>query len=103
MVLRLIEREYRRYDVSDFVMRLLEVFLQIMRESLMLVTALNPHIGYDKACKIAKVMFRTLQITYHAHLWIGSVLSGFCRWNPLKCFPRDTLRLDREFDVHFVP
>lgn len=26
----------------------------IMRESLMLVTALNPHIGYDKAAKIAK-------------------------------------------------
>ena len=25
-----------------------------MRESLMLVTALNPHIGYDKAAKIAK-------------------------------------------------
>ncbi|CAJ0587629.1 unnamed protein product, partial [Mesorhabditis spiculigera] len=27
---------------------------KIMRESLMLVTALNPHIGYDKAAKIAK-------------------------------------------------
>ena len=27
---------------------------QLMRESLMLVTALNPHIGYDKAAKIAK-------------------------------------------------
>ncbi|CAI2348979.1 unnamed protein product [Caenorhabditis sp. 36 PRJEB53466] len=26
----------------------------IMRESLMLVTALNPHIGYDNAAKIAK-------------------------------------------------
>jgi fumarate hydratase class II len=25
-----------------------------LRESLMLVTALNPHIGYDKAAKIAK-------------------------------------------------
>lgn len=25
-----------------------------MAESLMLVTALNPHIGYDKAAKIAK-------------------------------------------------
>lgn len=25
-----------------------------MHESLMLVTALNPHIGYDKAAKIAK-------------------------------------------------
>ncbi len=27
---------------------------QLMRESLMLVTALNPHIGYEKAAKIAK-------------------------------------------------
>lgn len=27
---------------------------QLMRESLMLVTALNPHIGYDNAAKIAK-------------------------------------------------
>ena len=27
---------------------------QLMRDSLMLVTALNPHIGYDKAAKIAK-------------------------------------------------
>jgi fumarate hydratase class II len=27
---------------------------QLMNESLMLVTALNPHIGYDNAAKIAK-------------------------------------------------
>lgn len=27
---------------------------RIMRESLMLVTALNPHIGYESAAKIAK-------------------------------------------------
>uniref|UniRef100_A0A0E9VPD5 Fumarase C C-terminal domain-containing protein n=1 Tax=Anguilla anguilla TaxID=7936 RepID=A0A0E9VPD5_ANGAN len=27
---------------------------KLMNESLMLVTALNPHIGYDKAAKIAK-------------------------------------------------
>jgi fumarate hydratase class II len=26
----------------------------LLNESLMLVTALNPHIGYDKAAKIAK-------------------------------------------------
>uniref|UniRef100_A0A1I7X2G5 Annexin n=1 Tax=Heterorhabditis bacteriophora TaxID=37862 RepID=A0A1I7X2G5_HETBA len=30
------------------------ILFQIMRESLMLVTALNPHIGYDNAAKIAK-------------------------------------------------
>lgn len=28
---------------------------QLLNESLMLVTALNPHIGYDNACKIAKL------------------------------------------------
>src|SRR5204863_3862795 len=27
---------------------------QLMRNSLMLVTALNPHVGYDKAAQIAK-------------------------------------------------
>ncbi|HEV8520054.1 MAG TPA: class II fumarate hydratase, partial [Burkholderiales bacterium] len=27
---------------------------KLLRESLMLVTALNPHIGYDKAAQIAK-------------------------------------------------
>lgn len=31
-----------------------ENIAKIMNESLMLVTALNPHIGYDKAAKIAK-------------------------------------------------
>ena len=30
-----------------------------MQRSLMLVTALNPHIGYDKAAKIAKEAHRT--------------------------------------------
>ena len=31
-----------------------EQISKLMNESLMLVTALNPHIGYDKAAKIAK-------------------------------------------------
>jgi fumarate hydratase class II len=31
-----------------------DVIERLMRESLMLVTALNPHIGYDKAAYIAK-------------------------------------------------
>ena len=30
---------------------------QLMQQSLMLVTALNPHIGYDKAAQIAKKAF----------------------------------------------
>ena len=29
-----------------------------MQKSLMLVTALNPHIGYDNAAKIAKYAFK---------------------------------------------
>ena len=31
---------------------------KLMNESLMLVTALNPHIGYDKAAAIAKTAHR---------------------------------------------
>jgi len=31
---------------------------QLLHESLMLVTALNPHIGYDKAATIAKTAHR---------------------------------------------
>ncbi|MBI4880898.1 MAG: class II fumarate hydratase [Planctomycetes bacterium] len=31
---------------------------QLLRESLMLVTALNPHVGYDKAAKIAKKAYQ---------------------------------------------
>lgn len=31
-----------------------KVIAKILKESLMLVTALNPHIGYDKAAQIAK-------------------------------------------------
>ena len=31
----------------------------LMRQSLMLVTALNPHIGYDNAAKIAKTAHKT--------------------------------------------
>ena len=30
-----------------------------LKESLMLVTALNPHIGYDNAAKIAKTAYKT--------------------------------------------
>lgn len=34
-----------------------EMIDKYLNESLMLVTALNPHIGYDKAAKIAKTAF----------------------------------------------
>ena len=30
---------------------------ELLRQSLMLVTALNPHIGYDNAAKVAKKAF----------------------------------------------
>ena len=35
-----------------------EEISRLLHESLMLVTALNPHIGYDKAAKIAKTAHR---------------------------------------------
>ena len=44
-----------------------------LRESLMLVTALNPHIGYDNAAKIAKHAHRTGQTLRQAALELGLV------------------------------
>jgi fumarate hydratase class II len=35
-----------------------EVIERYVRDSLMLVTALNPHIGYDNAAKIAKLAYK---------------------------------------------
>jgi len=54
-----IEPNYRRID-------------ELMRSSLMLVTALNPHIGYDKAAKIAKKAHRE-----HTSLKEAGVALGF--------------------------
>ena len=42
-----------------------------MKNSLMLVTALNPHIGYDKAAKIAKTAHKEGTTLKQAALKLG--------------------------------
>src|SRR5881296_449465 len=54
---------------------------KLMRESLMLVTALNPHIGYDKAAKIAKTAHKEGTTLKEAALKLGFVTSEqFDQW-----------------------
>lgn len=48
-----------------------ERIAQILHESLMLVTALNPHIGYDKAAKIAKTAHKEGTTLKEAALKLG--------------------------------
>ncbi len=52
-----------------------------VRESLMLVTALNPHIGYDKSAKIAKTAHKEGTTLKEAALKLGFVTAGqFDQW-----------------------
>lgn len=44
---------------------------QLVDNSLMLVTALNPYVGYDKAAKIAKKAFNDNQTLKEAALELG--------------------------------
>jgi fumarate hydratase class II len=54
---------------------------QLMRESLMLVTALNPHIGYDKAAQIAKKAHKEGTTLKAAALALGFVTEAqFDEW-----------------------
>ncbi len=48
---------------------------KLVRESLMLVTALNPHIGYDKAAKIAKTAHKEGTTLKEAALKLGFLTS----------------------------
>ena len=58
-----------------------ERIAKLMRESLMLVTALNPHIGYDKAAKIAKTAHKEGTTLKEAALKLGFVTSEqFDQW-----------------------
>ncbi len=53
----------------------------LLRESLMLVTALNPHIGYDKAAEIAKKAYREHSTLKEAALALGYVSAEqFDQW-----------------------
>jgi fumarate hydratase class II len=54
---------------------------QLMRESLMLVTALNPHIGYDKAAKIAKTAHKEGSTLKEAAVKLGFLTAQqFDQW-----------------------
>jgi len=54
---------------------------KLLRESLMLVTALNPHIGYDKAAKIAKTAHKEGTTLKEAALKLGFLTSEqFDQW-----------------------
>jgi len=54
---------------------------ELMRRSLMLVTALNPHIGYDKSAQIAKKAHKEGSTLKEAALALGYVSSeDFDRW-----------------------
>jgi fumarate hydratase, class II len=54
---------------------------KLLRESLMLVTALNPHIGYDKAAKIAKTAHKEGSTLKDAALKLGYLTSDqFDQW-----------------------
>ena len=51
---------------------------KLMNESLMLVTALNPHIGYDKAAKIAKTAHKNGTTLLQEALNLGKETCGVC-------------------------
>ncbi|KAF8788712.1 Fumarate hydratase like protein [Argiope bruennichi] len=54
---------------------------KLMNESLMLVTALNPHIGYDKAAKIAKTAHKEGTTLKEAAIKLGYLTSDqFDKW-----------------------
>lgn len=54
---------------------------ELLRRSLMLVTALNPHIGYDNAAKIAKHALKNGTTLREAALELGLVKADdFDRW-----------------------
>jgi len=59
---------------------------QILNESLMLVTALNPHIGYDNAAKAAKKAHKDGTTLKEACLALGLVTEEqFKKWvDPTK-------------------
>ena len=54
---------------------------QMLGQSLMLVTALNPHIGYDKAAEIAKKAYKENTTLKEAALSLGYVTAEqFDQW-----------------------
>ncbi|KAK3258080.1 Fumarase converts fumaric acid to L-malic acid in the TCA cycle [Cymbomonas tetramitiformis] len=67
---------------------------ELMRSSLMLVTALNPHIGYDKAAKIAKLAHSENTSLKEAGIKLGILTSEeFDKWVRPEdmCYPKAKL------------
>lgn len=58
-----------------------EVINEHVNRSLMLVTALNPHIGYEKAAEIAKLAFKENSTLKEAAIKTGYVTAEqFDKW-----------------------
>lgn len=77
-------RSFDRFCVRDIEARA-ERIAELLGQSLMLVTALVPHVGYDKAAAIARKAHREHMTLREAALSLGSVSAeNFDRWiNPL--------------------
>jgi fumarate hydratase class II len=66
---------------------------QLLHDSLMLVTALNPHIGYDKSAQIAKKAHKEGTSLREAALALGYVTGeDFDRWVRPEAMVRETTR-----------
>ena len=78
-------KSFERYCIRGIEPNLARID-QLMRDSLMLVTALNPHIGYDKAANIAKHAYDSNLSLKEAAIASGFVTSEeFDQWiDPLK-------------------
>lgn len=53
---------------------------KLLSESLMLVTALNPHIGYDKAATIARAAYKNGTSLKHEALVAGISEQDYDKW-----------------------
>ncbi len=70
-----------RENCVDGIVANKEKIHQLLNESLMLVTALNPHIGYDKAALIAKTAHKNgTTLAEEAHKLLGISREQFASW-----------------------
>jgi fumarate hydratase class II len=64
-----------------------EVIKKHLENSLMLVTALNPHIGYENAAKSSKKAHKENKTLREAAVELG-LLTSECQYNPLYSIPK---------------
>jgi fumarate hydratase, class II len=78
---------------------------QLMRESLMLVTALNPHIGYEKAAAIAKKAHKEGTTLKRAAVKLGYLTENeFDRWvRPEKMVGKLSIEPQRKAEKQIEP